>query len=134
MTFLDLVTLFMLTTLSLNQGSTVHTFDNLFCSNSSPILELSVKFASQICHENINKTIDGAYLADFGIDISVDVRSKSFQMAIFIRINEIYHTLTQIKMVVDLWNYFEGLKEDEITILAMGRIFFQAEDGIRDHA
>ena len=39
-------------------------------SNSSPILELSVKFASQICHENINKPLDGAYLADFGIDIN----------------------------------------------------------------
>ena len=47
----------------------IHTSDNLFCSNSSPILELSVKFASQICHENINKPLDGAYLADFGIDI-----------------------------------------------------------------
>ena len=41
----------------------------LFCSKSSPILELSVKFGSQICHENINKQLDGAYLADFGIDI-----------------------------------------------------------------
>ena len=39
------------------------------CSNSSPILELSVKFASQICHENINKPLDGTYLVDFGIDI-----------------------------------------------------------------
>ena len=39
--------------------------------NSSPILELSVKFASQICHENINKPLDGVYLADFGIDISL---------------------------------------------------------------
>ena len=38
--------------------------------NSSPILELSVKFVSQICHENINKLLDGAYLADFGIDFS----------------------------------------------------------------
>ena len=37
--------------------------------NSSPILELSVKFVSQICHENINKPLDGTYLADFGIDI-----------------------------------------------------------------
>ena len=37
--------------------------------NSSPILGLSVKFVSQICHENINKSLDGAYLADFGIDI-----------------------------------------------------------------
>ena len=33
------------------------------------MLELSVKFISQICHENINKPLDGAYLADFGIDI-----------------------------------------------------------------
>ena len=49
----------------------IHTSDNLFCSNSSPILELSVKLASQICHENINKPLDGAYLADFGIDITV---------------------------------------------------------------
>ena len=38
--------------------------------NSSRILELSVKFASQICHKNINKPLDGAYLADFGIDIT----------------------------------------------------------------
>ena len=36
-----------------------------------PILELSFKFASQIFHENINKPLDGAYLADFGIDISL---------------------------------------------------------------
>ena len=49
---------------------TIPTSDNLFCSNSSPILELSVKFASQICHENINKLLDGTYLADFGIDIT----------------------------------------------------------------
>ena len=41
----------------------------IHCSNSSPILELSVKFASQICHENTNKPLDDAYLADFGIDI-----------------------------------------------------------------
>ena len=40
-------------------------------SNSSPILELSVKFLSQICHENINKPLVGAYLADFCIDISL---------------------------------------------------------------
>ena len=37
--------------------------------NSSPILELLAKFASQICHENINKPVDVAYLEDFGIDI-----------------------------------------------------------------
>ena len=41
--------------------------------NSSPILELSVKFASQICHENTNKPLDGTYLADFGIDISANI-------------------------------------------------------------
>ena len=52
---------------------TVNTSDNLFCCNSSPILELSVKFASRICHENINKSLDGAYLADFGIDITFAV-------------------------------------------------------------
>ena len=48
-------------------NSMIHTSDNLFCSNSSPILDLSVKFASQICHENINKPLDGTYLADFCI-------------------------------------------------------------------
>ena len=42
-------------------------------NNSSPILELSVKFASQICHENIIKPLDGTYLADFGIDITLQV-------------------------------------------------------------
>ena len=41
----------------------------IHCSNPSPIFELSVKFASQACNENINKPLDGAYLADFGIDI-----------------------------------------------------------------
>ena len=41
----------------------------IHCSNSFPILDLPVKFASQICYENINKPLDGAYLADFGIDI-----------------------------------------------------------------
>ena len=40
--------------------------------NSSPILEWSVKFASQICHENINKPLDGAYLADIVIDIILE--------------------------------------------------------------
>ena len=51
------------------RGFTVYTSDNLSCSNSSPILELSVKFVPQICHENFNKPLDGAYLADFGTDI-----------------------------------------------------------------
>ena len=53
-------------------NSMIYTSDNLFCLNSSPILELSVKFVSQICHENINKPLDGDYLADFGIDITLD--------------------------------------------------------------
>ena len=39
--------------------------------NSSPILELSVKFASQISHEYTNTPLNVAYLADFGIDIIV---------------------------------------------------------------
>ena len=34
-------------------------------------MELSVKFASQICYENIKKPLYGIYLADFGIDINV---------------------------------------------------------------
>ena len=38
--------------------------------NASPILELSVKFATQIFLENTNTPLDGAYLADFGIDIT----------------------------------------------------------------
>ena len=41
----------------------------LLNSSSSLILELLVKFVSQICHENINTPVDGAYLANFGIDI-----------------------------------------------------------------
>ena len=48
----------------------IHTSDNLFCSNSSPTLDLSVKYSSQICHENTNTALDGTYLADFGIDIT----------------------------------------------------------------
>ena len=46
-------------------------YSQLLKSNSSPILELPVKFVSQICHEVINKPLDGAYLADFGIDIRI---------------------------------------------------------------
>ena len=34
-------------------------------------LKLSVKFASQICHENISTSLDGAYIVGFGIDIIV---------------------------------------------------------------
>ena len=45
-------------------------YRQIHCLNSSPILELSVKFAFQIYSENINKPLDGAYLADFGIDIT----------------------------------------------------------------
>ena len=51
-------------------------YRQLLNSNSSPILELSVKFVPQICHENINKPLDGAYLVDFGIDIRVDSRHQ----------------------------------------------------------
>ena len=59
-------------------------YHQIHCSNSSPIpSELSVRFESDIptalvvsqiciCHENINKPLDGAYLADFGINIRVD--------------------------------------------------------------
>ena len=50
--------------------SIIPTSDNLFCLNSSPILDLSVKFASPICHENINKILDGAYLANFNVDFT----------------------------------------------------------------
>ena len=50
-----------------NKLSEVCIWTNLY--NSFPILDLSVKFASQICHENTNTPPDGAYLADFGIDI-----------------------------------------------------------------
>ena len=48
----------------------IHISDNLFGLNSSPILELSAKFASQICHGNIKTPLDGAYLPDFGTDIT----------------------------------------------------------------
>ena len=44
-------------------------YHRIHCSNSFPILKLSLKYASQISHENINKPLDGTYLADFGIDI-----------------------------------------------------------------
>ena len=40
-------------------------YRQLLNSNSSLILE----FVPQICHENINKSLDGTYLSDFGIDI-----------------------------------------------------------------
>ena len=52
---------------------------NLFAQNeynSYPISKISVKFASQICHENINKPLDGAYLADSGIDITMFLPSS----------------------------------------------------------
>ena len=48
----------------------------IHCSNSSPILELPVKFVYQICHENINKLLDGAYLANLGIDIKKNMSHK----------------------------------------------------------
>ena len=49
----------------------------IHCLNSSPILELSVKFASQICHGNIKEPLDGTYIADFGIDISKQEKIKN---------------------------------------------------------
>ena len=49
--------------------------------NSFPILELLDKFASQICHENTNTTLEGGYLADFGIDIRISVR-LTFMLAV----------------------------------------------------
>ena len=62
----------------------IRTSVNLFCSNSSLILELSVKFASQICHENTNTPLDGAYLADFVIVITkCKVRARSGKKSIF---------------------------------------------------
>ena len=45
-------------------------YHRIHCSTSFPISDLSVKFAFQICHESIKKPLDGAYLEDFGIDIS----------------------------------------------------------------
>ena len=33
-------------------------------------MELSHKFASQICHENTDTPLDGTYLADFGMNIT----------------------------------------------------------------
>ena len=50
-------------------------YRQLLNSNLFPSSELSVKFASQICHENINKALNGAYLADFGIDIRALAKS-----------------------------------------------------------
>ena len=55
----------------------------IHCSNSSPILELSVKFASQMCHENINKLVDGAYLTDFGIDITINKHGAALLVSNF---------------------------------------------------
>ena len=41
--------------------------------SASPILELSVNFASQIWHENTNTALDVTYLADFDIDIEYTI-------------------------------------------------------------
>ena len=49
----------------------------MYLNKIDTILELSVKFVSQICHENINKPIDGAYLADFGIDINIRIANDA---------------------------------------------------------
>ena len=54
----------------LNRGLTVFS-NSLF----EFILELSVKFASQICNENTNTPLDVTYLADFGTDIILELVS-----------------------------------------------------------
>ena len=59
-------------------------YRQLLKSNPSPILELSVKFVSQICHENINKPLDGAYLADFGIDITLSMERAITLLALLL--------------------------------------------------
>ena len=48
-----------------NEFDDTYFWQIILFENSSPILEMSVKFVSQICHENINKPLDGAYLEDF---------------------------------------------------------------------
>ena len=70
-------------------------YRRIHCSNSSPILELSVKFVSQICHENINKPLDGAYLADFGIDISALHKNKQTQLEL--------HLFPNSKCIMSCW-------------------------------
>ena len=42
-------------------------------------MELSVKCASQICYENINKPLDGAYFVDFCIEINVNKKMINCQ-------------------------------------------------------
>ena len=66
-----------------------------------PILEMSAKFASQICHENINKPLDGAYLTDFGINISQRVaQSLSVKLlSIAYRMNPRNIALKSIKFI-----------------------------------
>ena len=59
-------------------------YHRIHFSNQSPILELSVKFASQIYHENINKPLDGTYLADFGIDISQALALQNHHICPFV--------------------------------------------------
>ena len=40
--------------------------------------ELLVKFVSQICHKNINKPLNGTYLADFGI---IDIMTNQAEIS-----------------------------------------------------
>ena len=63
--------------MNLNKISCQKYVSSIHCSILSPILQLSVKFESQICHENINKPVDGTYLADFGIDIRFNIKRKN---------------------------------------------------------
>ena len=57
-------------------------YHQIFNSNSSLNLELSDKLVSQI-HRNINKPLDGAYLADFGIDITLElIQGEEMEIAL----------------------------------------------------
>ena len=44
---------------------------------------LSFGVVIQICRENINKPLDSAYLADFGIDIILDVTCKNVSSSFY---------------------------------------------------
>ena len=66
---------YFLVSMYLNKMNTIH----------PPILDLSVKFASQICCENTNTPLDGADLANFGIDIGA-ITKFIFLISQFLRI------------------------------------------------
>ena len=43
--------------------------EKLFIQTSKKVFNLILEVASEICHNYTNKPVDGAYLADFGIDV-----------------------------------------------------------------